>query len=169
MNLCPCGLRPATRHALRTLEPPTSTAGRGEARHANSDVGLRGKDGKVRRSLGFACVRSRAWNALQTDGLSERARTGANGRSHLPCRRSWVRVPSSAFLSQTSLQVGVFWGETCHRVSLLPRFLPGHSRASRFQPSASISKLRLALWLAGEGLGGSERVYAARGDRPGSG
>jgi hypothetical protein len=29
-------------------------------------------------------------------GLSERARTGANGRSHLPCRRSWVRVPSSA-------------------------------------------------------------------------
>src|SRR5215216_3011117 len=56
----------------------------------------RGKDGKVRRSLGFACVRSPARKPLQTGGLSERARTGATGRSHLPCRRSWVRVPSSA-------------------------------------------------------------------------
>ena len=29
--------------------------------------------------------------------LSERVRTGANRRLPLPCRRSWVRVPSSAF------------------------------------------------------------------------
>jgi hypothetical protein len=33
---------------------------------------------------------------LQTGGFSERERTGANVRQHLPCRRSWVRVPSSA-------------------------------------------------------------------------
>jgi hypothetical protein len=47
----------------------------------------------------FARVRSRspaAREPLETGGLSERARTGANGREHLPCRRSRVRVPSSA-------------------------------------------------------------------------
>src|SRR6266536_6372606 len=57
---------------------------------------LRGKDGKVGRSLGFVRVRSLARKRLQTAGLSERARTGANGRWLLPCRRSRVRVPSSA-------------------------------------------------------------------------
>jgi hypothetical protein len=50
----------------------------------------------------FARVRSRspaAREPLETGGLTERARTGANGREHLPCRRSWVRVPSSALES----------------------------------------------------------------------
>jgi hypothetical protein len=56
----------------------------------------RGKNGKVRRSLGFGCVRSSDRKSPQTASLSERERTGANGRSHLPCRRSRVRVPSSA-------------------------------------------------------------------------
>jgi hypothetical protein len=63
---------------------------------AESASESRGKNGKVRRSLGFACVRSLRPKPLQTSSLSERARTGANGRAHLPCRRSRVRVPSSA-------------------------------------------------------------------------
>jgi len=50
-------------------------------------------------SLAFARVRSLRPKPLQTASLSERARTGANGRSHLPCRRSRVRVPSSALRS----------------------------------------------------------------------
>jgi hypothetical protein len=47
-------------------------------------------------SFGFAAVRSPELKSLQTGGSSERARTGANARQLLPCRRSWVRVPSSA-------------------------------------------------------------------------
>jgi hypothetical protein len=69
---------------------------RGEARRVRTPCLFRGKNGKVRRSLGFGLVRSFAWNPLQTAGLSERARAGANGCWHLPCRRSRVRVPSSA-------------------------------------------------------------------------
>jgi hypothetical protein len=55
-----------------------------------------GCNGCIRRSLGFAAVRSPDLKSLQTGGLSERAGTGANARQVLPCRRSWVRVPSSA-------------------------------------------------------------------------
>src|SRR5712691_10377912 len=46
--------------------------------------------------LAFARVRSLEWNSLQTVGFGEQKRTGANARQSLPCRRSWVRVPSSA-------------------------------------------------------------------------
>jgi hypothetical protein len=82
---------------------PTAEAGglalHGSARRSGFAAwasGRRGKNGKVRRSLGFGHVRSLGRETLQSAGLSERARTRANGRSHLPCRRSWVRVPSSA-------------------------------------------------------------------------
>jgi hypothetical protein len=55
-----------------------------------------GCNGCTRRSLGFAAVRSPNPKRLQTRRFSERERTGANARQSLPCRRSWVRVPSSA-------------------------------------------------------------------------
>lgn len=48
----------------------------------------RGRDGKARRSLGFARVRSLGPETLQAAGLSERARTGAAGRvsvTRRPC------------------------------------------------------------------------------------
>jgi hypothetical protein len=55
-----------------------------------------GCNGCTRCSLGFAAVRSPDPKPLQTGDFSERQRTGANARQSLPCRRSWVRVPSSA-------------------------------------------------------------------------
>jgi hypothetical protein len=50
----------------------------------------------------FARVRRRSLaqaKSLQTAWLSEQPRTCANARWHLPCRRSGVRVPSSALKS----------------------------------------------------------------------
>jgi hypothetical protein len=58
--------------------------------------GHNGCNGCTRRSLGFAAVRSLDPKPLQTGGFGELNRTGANARQSLPCRRSWVRVPSSA-------------------------------------------------------------------------
>jgi hypothetical protein len=62
-----------------------------------------GCNGCTRRSLGFAPVRTPDPKPLQTGGFSEHERTGANACQLLPCRRSWVRVPSSAL---ESLQIG---------------------------------------------------------------
>jgi hypothetical protein len=50
----------------------------------------------AQRSFGFARVRSPQSKPLQTTGFGELTRTGANARQPLPCRRSRVRVPSSA-------------------------------------------------------------------------
>jgi hypothetical protein len=55
------------------------------ARRSAVDARVRGNDGKVRRSLGFARERQ----PLQPS----RREQAANGCEHLPCRRSWVRVP----------------------------------------------------------------------------
>jgi hypothetical protein len=68
---------------------------------ASRSGGLGSPDRTWQEWQGSAFARVRAGSLartkiLQTNELSERARTGANGRSHLPCRRSWVRVPSSA-------------------------------------------------------------------------
>ena len=63
--------------------------------HGNDHNGC---NGCTRRSLAFAAVRSLDPKPLQTGGFSEHERTGANARQPLPCRRSWVRVPSSALL-----------------------------------------------------------------------
>jgi hypothetical protein len=94
---------------------------------------LRGKDGKVRRSLGFASVRSLVWKPLQTGTLSERTRTGANGRWHLPCRRSRVRVPSSALRKPPQkrgfLRGRTFKPTTCTRKR--KREVPGQGAVQR--------------------------------------
>jgi hypothetical protein len=60
-------------------------------------------------------------------------RTGANGRehrSHLPCRRSWVRVPSSALkflqIGLCRRQVGKRWLQRgCIRARIEPDLCPG--------------------------------------------
>jgi hypothetical protein len=79
----------------------------------------------------FARVRSCSLVCMETSanrGLSERARTGANVRAHLPCRRSRVRVPSSA-LERPGNRGFCFFAETGNE-GLSPRT----------QPSACIPK-----------------------------
>ena len=79
--------------------------GRGQRRLlAGFDRGIRPDDGWssqtgngcTQRSFGFGGVRSSKSKPLQTASFGELKRTGANARQRLPCRRSWVRVPSSA-------------------------------------------------------------------------
>jgi hypothetical protein len=62
--------------------------------------------GCTRRSFGFAAVRSLDTKPLETRRFSEHARTGANARHPLPCRRSRVRVPSSASRNAWKAAVG---------------------------------------------------------------
>jgi hypothetical protein len=69
------------------------------ARAAECGADHNGCRGCTRRSLGFAAVRSFQPKPLQTEGFGEPERTGANARQPLPCRRSWVRVPSSALMA----------------------------------------------------------------------
>jgi hypothetical protein len=67
-------------------DPAIGTATRERPRAESPES--RGKNGKVRRSLGFGRVRSRG----RSSHKQRFERTGANGcerRSHLPCRRSW--------------------------------------------------------------------------------
>jgi hypothetical protein len=61
------------------LQPYAGLGLNGSQRSSSSPVRrtIRGKDGKVRRSLGFAPVRSLVWIASQTPCLSERSRTVA--------------------------------------------------------------------------------------------
>jgi hypothetical protein len=93
--------------AVRTLAAPTVAVGLGDA--DRSELGARAPSliGKVRRSLGLARVRSIVREPPQEGGLSERARACANARQPLPCRRSWVRVPSSASRRSCKLAVAV--------------------------------------------------------------
>jgi hypothetical protein len=70
---------------------------------SNDHNGCNSCNGCRRRSLGFARVRLPEPKPLQRGSFGELKRTGANAREHLPCRRSWVRVPSSAL---NSLQIG---------------------------------------------------------------
>jgi hypothetical protein len=63
-----------------------------------------GSNGCIERSLGFASVRSLPSKPPQTTVFGELKRTGANARQPLPCRRSWVRVPSSALTHSLSLR-----------------------------------------------------------------
>ena len=78
----------------------------GVARPRGAPYRLRGHNGHTRCSFGFACVRFDSQNALQIGRFSEQERTGANVRPDLPCRRSRVRVPSSA--SRNPLEMGGF-------------------------------------------------------------
>ncbi len=91
-----------------------------------------GCNGCTRRSLGFGGVRSPAPTPLQTAGFGERKRTGANGRQPLPCRRSWVRVPSSALRSLLD------------RALLLALPLDGRRDANRFHGRSGGGRLRAA-------------------------
>jgi len=50
----------------------------------------------VAGAFGFGGVRSLPLEVAANERFSELTRTGANARQPLPCRRSWVRVPSSA-------------------------------------------------------------------------
>jgi len=121
---------------------------------------IRGKDGKVRRSLGFAPVRSHVRKPLQPARLSERVRTGANGRWHLPCRRSWVRVPSSACFSvkHPCKSDILMKPEQRHRAC----FSQVPPRAWSPQPSACISKPNWS-WRKDDELSASALEIASAG------
>ncbi len=84
------------RHFLSKAEEQESGSRLGGAACGVAAARLRGKDGKVRRSLGFGRVRSLARKPCKQP-LERTGANGANGRSHLPCSRSRVRVPSSDF------------------------------------------------------------------------
>jgi hypothetical protein len=93
----------ACRKLLRAAAPSRCPAGPLQPLAVLSSIRLaeRGTDhngcnGCSRRSLGFAAIRSPQQKPLQTTSFGEQERTGANARQRLPCRRSWVRVPSSA-------------------------------------------------------------------------
>ena len=64
-----------------------------------------GNNGNARGSLVFGPSRTAFADLAQSCGLSARPRTDPNDRRHLPCRRSWVRVPSSASSSSLSLSL----------------------------------------------------------------
>jgi hypothetical protein len=92
---------------------------------------------------GSVFVRVRSGSLAQTKtpetaGLSERVRTGANGRSHLPCRRSRVRVPSSAFVpSSTCLQImGLSPEREAPACVLSPRFSQARTPTVCIHPEA---------------------------------
>jgi hypothetical protein len=88
------------------FQEPVHTRKRG-----NDHNGCNGCNGCTRRSFGFAPVRSLPSKSLQTRRFSEPEQTDANARQPLPCRRSWVRVPSSA--PKTPVNRGfLFWVET---------------------------------------------------------
>jgi hypothetical protein len=94
---------------LRGLVREGARAGRGETRRARVwwlSSWHRAQWQQWQRSA-FARVRARSPTEEEIPAnadVSEGARPGANGRQHLPCRRSWVRVPSSASQSPANSQ-----------------------------------------------------------------
>jgi hypothetical protein len=90
----------------------------------------------------FARVRSRPARLEGSPANTQFERTGANGangRSHLPCRRSWVRVPSSDLVKAP-----------LRRGSLLP-------------PSATHRRCQHSRWATSRGCDLRARRSAARG------
>jgi hypothetical protein len=120
--------------SLRSAAAPTAAT-------ASSCIASRGKptgcgsyrngcNGCTQRSLSFAPVRSLLSKWLQTRCFSEPERTGANARQLLPCRRSWVRVPSSALkflqIGLCRRQDGKRWLQRgCIRARIEPDLCPG--------------------------------------------
>jgi hypothetical protein len=104
----------------------------GPRNRANGDDGC---NGCTRRSLAFVAVHSRSSKSPQTAGFGERERTGANGRQRLPCRRSWVRVPSSASRSPCKPSSAVVCAVNEER--LRGKVQPCHERRGR--PTSPLS------------------------------